>query len=204
MRPECEDPSSLFVDEPSSYLKHQDRCHVDGSYDYLLEPFSFGRLGFIAGLIEAKNYESALDIGCGVGLLSRLVRVKRYLGVDVSSAAINRCFDKSNITPSIDFLVADAFTEDLTKFVCSFDVIVWAGASFGFFNQHSEKQWNEAGQRLRELCIVNNAKLIIECVSEYRSVLQWLEISGIVEEYQMGTNNNVRYGDRILYHVDIR
>ena len=59
-------------------------------------PGSYGRLAefkaeVLNGFVEAKKIRSVIEFGCGDGAQLRLAKYPEYVGVDVSSAAVERC-----------------------------------------------------------------------------------------------------------------
>jgi SAM-dependent methyltransferase len=120
---------ALSLLEPSSPVPG-DKATLDGQYasgvwDYLRSVPELPRFGVIVAFCHHfKNLGSILEIGCGEGLLpSRLdhSRYSRYLGVDISSAAIDMASRQCDAQTA--FVVGDA-----RSFVPSdtFDVIVFS------------------------------------------------------------------------------
>jgi 2-polyprenyl-3-methyl-5-hydroxy-6-metoxy-1,4-benzoquinol methylase len=100
-----------------------------GHWDYLRSLGERGRFSVLAGYLHELKPEGALlDVGCGEGLLYKrlLSHPSRYLGLDISAAAI----DKARTVGTGPFLCADA-----EQFVATdtYDVIVF-NESLYYFN----------------------------------------------------------------------
>lgn len=78
----------------------------DVSYSRILEPT-------VIRLLKRQPLSSALDVGCGVGVLTRSIRevCERVVGIDVSEASISHAQRNSVSSRPIDFLVESV--EDL-------------------------------------------------------------------------------------------
>lgn len=57
--------------------------------------------------VEKHGIRSVLELGCGDGQQLALARYPRYLGLDVSAAAIDRCLERFASDPSKSFLLYD-------------------------------------------------------------------------------------------------
>ncbi|MFN0178288.1 MAG: class I SAM-dependent methyltransferase [Gemmatimonadales bacterium] len=101
-----------------------DREYRDGVWDYLRDLGELSRFSVIVGYCHhLKPQGEILEIGCGEGLLhSRLdqARFARYLGTDISAAAIHRATQR--VDGKSGFVVADAVTFSPQG---TFDVIVF-------------------------------------------------------------------------------
>ena len=148
-------------DEPSSYLEKQDHCHRTNAYEYLEEPFGYYRLGGIAAILKAWGYRDVLDIGCGIGVLLELVSPQSYVGVDVSECAIQKCKRRFSSRKEGTFVVGNPLSDNWSFPDGRFDVVIWAGASFGFLGKRSESGWRFAGERIETLCREYGSDLII-------------------------------------------
>lgn len=91
---------------------------------------SYGRLAefkakVINQIVENENIKSVIEFGCGDGNQLSMLRVEKYVGVDVSSTAVQQCKDRFKEDASKSFLTKDEFcasprTAELTL---SLDVI---------------------------------------------------------------------------------
>ena len=109
---------------PKALLERQ---YESGHWDFLRGLGEQGRFSVVAGYVNAFASEGAvLDVGCGEGLLfQRLSSQTRYLGLDLSAAAIARasatgagsfiCGDAENYVPT-DTYDAIVFNESLYYF----------------------------------------------------------------------------------------
>jgi 2-polyprenyl-3-methyl-5-hydroxy-6-metoxy-1,4-benzoquinol methylase len=102
-----------------------DAEYASGSWDYLGSLNELGRYSAIVGYCREFNPRAAvLDIGCGDGILQRLLSptYSKYLGVDLSQAAIDRASAAAGDADDTKFLRVDA-----RDFVPAerFDVIVF-------------------------------------------------------------------------------
>jgi len=102
-----------------------------GEWDYLRSVGELARYSVIAGYCRHhKRQGSICDVGCGEGILERALRptYRRYLGIDVSEAAIRRARD-SERPASASFECADALVFDTAE---HFDVIVFNESLYYF------------------------------------------------------------------------
>ena len=60
----------------------------------------------LAFFLSKKKYESVLDIGCGRGDNLRMIRFKKYLGLDIDKKRIYKNSNKYK-NPSINFITGD-------------------------------------------------------------------------------------------------
>jgi 2-polyprenyl-3-methyl-5-hydroxy-6-metoxy-1,4-benzoquinol methylase len=101
-----------------------DREYSGGEWDYLRELDELSRFSVIAGYCHClKPHGSILEIGCGEGILQeRLDAAKhsRFIGVDISAAAISRAAHKQNERTT--FVAADASSYCPDE---AFDVIIF-------------------------------------------------------------------------------
>ncbi len=108
------DPETL-----GSYLKAPTREFYDAEY-YLSMVYTWHSISY--GIIKdlflssiPRKVTSALDIGCGPGLYTKLVleRAERYVGVDMSGAAISMAKRIHAPHPNIFFIQGDARKTDI-------------------------------------------------------------------------------------------
>lgn len=99
-----------------------DEQWASGFWDYLGEDIGeLGRFSLIAGYCHFLKVDGkVLDIGCGTGMLAERLPTTDYLGVDLSTIAIEKAMQRK--LPNARFVAADA-----VSFVPphSFDVIVF-------------------------------------------------------------------------------
>jgi len=93
-------------------------------------PGSYGRLAqfkaeILNEFVRAKNIQRVVEFGCGDGAQLRLASYPQYVGVDVASGAVERCFELFSKDPSKSFYHVNALPADLGKFdlAMSLDVI---------------------------------------------------------------------------------
>ena len=95
-----------------------------GNWDYLAEDLELPRFSVVAGYcVRHAEGGRILEIGCGEGLLPERIgtsRYARYVGVDISSVAIERA--KAKRHPNAKFVAEDASDFDPDA---QFDLIVF-------------------------------------------------------------------------------
>lgn len=128
-------PAALMIKAEKSNQNHPSFC----SREYWEERYlkggtsgygSYGRLAefkakTINNFIENKCIERVIEFGCGDGNQLSLIRVKNYIGVDVSHAAVGKCKNIFKNDLSKLFLSNDKFIESPLKaeLALSLDVI---------------------------------------------------------------------------------
>lgn len=166
-----------------------DNQYSSGHWEYLSGLNELGRYSLISGYSNYyfnNNDAKILDVGCGTGVLQQYLRrsgYQKYLGVDISSEAINE---------------ANQFTDDKTEFLsCNvedyiaedkFDIIVFNECLY-YFDSPLEilKKYNQY--------LTPNGKCIISMYGDDDAVVNcWNMISDINEEdCQMITNKSGIY-----------
>jgi SAM-dependent methyltransferase len=110
---------------PARCAADWDREYESGRWDVFDGLPELSRHSVLAGYAGyLKPGGSILDVGCGTGALHRQLqphRYSRYLGIDISGAAIARLQTRADVTTR--FIVADASTY---RPVDRFDVIVFS------------------------------------------------------------------------------
>ncbi len=75
---------------------------------------SYGRLSIfkakiINEFINEKKIKDIIEFGCGDGNQANLLKVKKYIGLDVSTTIIKKCINKFNKDESKSFFIYDSF-----------------------------------------------------------------------------------------------
>lgn len=191
-----------FPEELTSYFSAQDRCHRSGLYEYLEDEFGYLRLGAIAGLLQAYAYSCVLDIGCGGGLIGSFLKVDCYCGLDVSEYAIERCVRRFGNDDRRMFLVCDPLHQPDHVPQRDFDVVIWAGASFGCLRDPTSSGWKAVGRNIESICRRSRASLVIETIKEYGDILDWLSICpSNCHRYEIFDSSKKLHGSRVLFHI---
>lgn len=73
------------------------------------------KAGFINKFIEKKGIKRVFDYGCGDGRQSQYIKVKEYVGVDVSETALRRC---RKLNPDKTFYKDTNFLKDFKPDLC--------------------------------------------------------------------------------------
>lgn len=89
---------------------------------------SFGRLAAfkantLNGFVEANDVLSVIEFGCGDGSQLELAKYPRYVGVDVSCAALNICTAKFGRDQTKEFLATRDYNGERADLSLSLDVI---------------------------------------------------------------------------------
>ncbi|OGM26726.1 hypothetical protein A3D00_04720 [Candidatus Woesebacteria bacterium RIFCSPHIGHO2_02_FULL_38_9] len=93
------------MDYDSGYIKKNPTLHIEDApikfYEIKKELFKLGKIN------------SMLDIGCGAGVLTKLIadylKVKKVLGIDLSHTMINKAKEFNSSSKNIDFNCIDIF-----------------------------------------------------------------------------------------------
>ena len=91
----------------------------DGSYGKLAE----FKAEVLNGLVEEYSLESVIEFGCGDGNQLTLANYPKYLGLDVSSTAIDISRKKFRNDPKKSFLLMTDYGGDVADAALSLDVI---------------------------------------------------------------------------------
>lgn len=75
---------------------------------------SYGRLAtykadFLNNFIKKNKIKSCIEFGCGDGNQLSLLKVRKYIGLDISHTIINKCIDKFKVDKTKSFFVYDTF-----------------------------------------------------------------------------------------------
>ena len=89
---------------------------------------SYGRLAkfkakTINDFVEENNIESIIEFGCGDGNQLRLLRVKKYIGVDVSETIIEECKRLFSKDKRKEFILLSDYLKEKADLAISLDVI---------------------------------------------------------------------------------
>ena len=89
---------------------------------------SYGRLAHFKAevlndFIRAHDVKSAIEHGCGDGNQLSLIHYPRYIGVDISPAAVSACRRRFQDDPTRQFRLAADATADRAELAVSLDVI---------------------------------------------------------------------------------
>ena len=120
------------------------------------------RLNHLVKYMEFKKSTSILDFGCGTGyLFDYLIKRKfkgNYLGIDISSLAIEKAKSLHKKNKNCNFKNINIFKESLNK---KFDYIIINGT----FNNNTKDNWLWMKKSLKILIERTNKKLIFNNLS---------------------------------------
>ncbi len=115
--------------------------------------------GFIAEYMLENEYKSVLDVPCGSGRISLALAKDRFevCGLEYNPDAIKKAKEKAKAEKlSIDFIVGDM--RDMT-FNRSFDMVVCAFNSFGYFSDEDNKRFLQSVSD----ALQPNGTLLLDC-----------------------------------------
>lgn len=98
--------------------EHYERVWSAGdAWSFETSDYERERHAFLAGLVADRRYRRAVEIGCGSGCLTALVRglADHVLAIDVAAAAIERARARAEAAPgggTVEFVVANAMDHD--------------------------------------------------------------------------------------------
>ena len=132
-----------------------DKLYADNidPWGFEVPQFSYQRRKYqtIVSLIPKRRYEHALDLGCGVGLLTQQLADKadQVLGLDVSTVAIQDARTRVQNMPNVGFEQADVLnlSNDLDG---RFDLLIVADVLY-YLQPMSDQVLKETALRLRRL-----------------------------------------------------
>jgi len=132
-----------------------DKLYADNidPWGFEVPQFSYQRRKYqtIVSLIPKRHYEHALDLGCGVGLLTQQLADKadQVLGLDVSTVAIQDARTRVQNMPNVGFEQADVLnlSNDLDG---RFDLLIVADVLY-YLQPMSDQVLKETALRLRRL-----------------------------------------------------
>lgn len=91
----------------------------DGSYGDL----AAFKAEVINAFVREHNIASVIEWGCGDGNQLTLAKYPRYLGIDVSPAAVEMCKARFRVDPSKAFILADSYQGETAEIALSLDTI---------------------------------------------------------------------------------
>lgn len=82
---------------------------LHGDLKYVTSPYERQRVALIRGLIPPGNGKKSLDLGCGIGFFSRILKEKGWtvLGIDIDQEAIELAKGTCSRDATISFQVGD-------------------------------------------------------------------------------------------------
>ncbi len=110
------------INSSSKYWEHRyaiGRSSGDGSYGKL----ATFKADVINAFLAEQQVGSVIELGCGDGNQLRLLRVPKYLGLDVSPTAIKRCRRLFSCDSSKEFGPVGAYRGEQAALALSLDVI---------------------------------------------------------------------------------
>lgn len=185
-------------------------------------PGSYGRLAefktsVLNGVIEAHNVSSVLDLGCGDGNQIRKLHPIRYIGIDVSTDAIDRCRKQHKEDPTKSFICQTDVADESADMTISLDVIyhlvedsVFEAYMRDLFDR-SERLVLIYSSNFEQLCLNPFARLTHV---RHRAFTKWIRrnrpnwtleehISNPYKKVGSGSSENVSYADFYLYRRGI-
>lgn len=90
-----------------------------GSYNHLAE----FKANIINGFVSEYNVKEVIEFGCGDGNQLGLANYAKYLGFDVSSAAVNLCKEKFKSDKRKGFKLVSEYNDECAELALSLDVI---------------------------------------------------------------------------------
>ncbi len=115
--------------------------YAQGAWDFLRDSDELARYGIIGTYLHHRGFgQCVLDVGCGEGLLTAVMAPRggrRFVGIDVSAAAIERArrrFDppESSGFGELCFEAADAETWPGGELEATFDAVVFNESAYYF------------------------------------------------------------------------
>lgn len=99
-------------------------------------------------LLPPRNYRTALDIGCGLGVFSRLLaeRCDQVTGIDISQRAVDSALQASADFPNVQFRKLDLLNLD-SVLLGKFDLVVLADTIY-YLPDLSEQMLQRAREKI--------------------------------------------------------
>lgn len=138
------------------YVKVLER-HFTGSKEYWINRYAGGggsgagsyaaaaefKARFLNGFVSSHGVETVIEYGCGDGNQLRSARYPRYLGVDVSPGAVNRCREIFHNDKTKRFELLENCAGEEADITLSLDVIYHL-VEDDVFNAHMERLFSSA------------------------------------------------------------
>ncbi len=97
----------------------------ENPWSYEATPYQKHKAGQTLALIEQREYQKVLEVGCGEGVFSELLlrqrQIRQFLGIDVSARAIERAQRRCRDFPAAQFQVSNILQAELGT---GFDLII--------------------------------------------------------------------------------
>jgi 2-polyprenyl-3-methyl-5-hydroxy-6-metoxy-1,4-benzoquinol methylase len=77
----------------------------------------------INNFIEVNKIDSVIDFGCGDGNQLKYIKIKKYLGIDISQKSIEICKTKFRKDKTKIFKILENYEHEKSDLVLSLDVI---------------------------------------------------------------------------------
>ena len=147
-------PTELYFEEPTKREQSLDADYFDGVYQASDDPWSFTTSDYERSKYEhtlaslpRERYESALEIGCSIGVLTRLLadRCDSLLSVDIAEKPLRQARKRLANHPHVRFeqmMIPREFPEE------QFDLIVVSEVGYYWSPQDLEHAVAQVGQSL--------------------------------------------------------
>lgn len=144
-----------------------------GSYNHLAE----FKADTINNFIKTNNIKNLLEFGCGDGNNLALYSIENYVGVDVSSKAIEICKSKFNKDISKNFFTLDEFSQiaeiiKSSELVLSLDVIYHL-IEDEIFDEYMNNLFNSSSQYV--IIYASNFNEVLCSHVKHRKFTYWIE-----------------------------
>lgn len=130
----------------------------------IFNPYTFR---FLNEFVEGLEYSNILDIGCGLGVITRELATRaskgHVLGIDISQEQIDLAVGLTNTDQFPNLKFQTLAVEDIEKLNKKFDVVY-----FRFVLEHMQEPYKIL--ELIDSVLNNNAKILIEVITSYEAV----------------------------------
>ncbi len=110
-----------FQDSSSYWLRRYDKGGNSGPGSY--GKFAQQKADVLNGFVREQAIQSVIEYGCGDGNQLQLAIYPRYLGFDISPAAVARCRELFATDPTKTFRLMDEYAGETAELTLSLDVI---------------------------------------------------------------------------------
>lgn len=171
----------------------------DDPWDFETSEYEAGKYAATLAALPKNNYKNALEIGCSIGVLTKLLAQKctSLLATDVSQKALNKAKERCKNLINVTFKKS-SFAEDLGDQI--FDLVVISEVAYYL----STKDWERAIFRIEKSIEIGSQIILVHWLPEVHDYPQTGdEVHDLFNELMTGKMINIFNDRQEKYRIDV-